>query len=73
MEDAGKLSLAGLLRKSNTIPEFKVKPIVRQVLQGIQHCHEHRICHRDIKLENILIDGGEQVRLIDFGFSSKCG
>ena len=58
MEDAGKLSLAGLLRKNNTIPEFKVKPIFRQILQGIQHCHQNRICHRDIKLENILIDGG---------------
>ena len=32
MEDAGKLSLAGLLRKSNTIPEIKVKDIFRQVV-----------------------------------------
>ena len=61
------------MRKNNTIAERKVKVIFRQILQGIQHCHESRICHRDIKLENILIDGEEQVRLIDFGFSSKCG
>ena len=73
MEDGGKLSLAGLLRKSNTIPEFKVKRIFRQIVEGIRHCHERRICHRDIKLENILIDGSEQVRLIDFGFSATCG
>lgn len=73
MEDGGKLSLAGLLRKSNTIPEFKVKNIFKQILEGVSHCHQHNICHRDIKLENILIDGDNQVRLIDFGFSSKCG
>mgnify|MGYP000716488853 CR=1 FL=1 len=73
MEDGGKLSLAGLLRKKNTIPEAQVKPIFKQVLEGIQHCHENKICHRDIKLENVLIDGSETVRLIDFGFSSRSG
>lgn len=39
MEDGGKLSLAGLLRKTNTIPEYKVKNIFRQILEGINHCH----------------------------------
>jgi len=73
MEDGGKLSLAGLLRKNNTLSEGKVKNIFKQILEGISHCHDHKICHRDIKLENILINGNGHVRLIDFGFSSKCG
>lgn len=37
-------------------------------------CHEHHIAHRDIKLDNILVDmtqPGYPTKLIDFGFSSQ--
>lgn len=73
MEDGGKLSLAGLLRKNKTIPEAETKKIFKQILLGIEYCHKHHICHRDIKLENILVDTNSRVKIIDFGFSSKCG
>lgn len=35
MEDGGKLSLAGLMRKNKTLPETKAKNIFRQILQGV--------------------------------------
>lgn len=73
MEDGGKLSLAGLLRKSKTIPEDDTKSIFRQLLEGIRYCHQQRVCHRDLKLENILIDSENKVKIIDFGFSARCG
>jgi serine/threonine protein kinase len=73
MEDAGKLSLAGLLRRTNTLPEAQARPLFRQLLQAVVHCHSRSICHRDIKLENILVDQDQRLRLIDFGFSAKCG
>lgn len=56
MEDGGKLSLAGLLRKSKTIPEELTKHIFKQIVAGIKYIHESNISHRDLKLENILID-----------------
>lgn len=72
MEDGGKLSLAGLLRKCKTVPEPLAKSIFRQLVEGVRYCHQQNICHRDIKLENILVNEDHLVKIIDFGFSSKC-
>ena len=35
----------------------------------MKYAHKKDVCHRDIKLENILVDEGLNVRLIDFGFA----
>lgn len=37
----------------------------------MRYCHAHKICHRDLKLENILVDEANIVKVIDFGFSSR--
>ena len=36
---------------------------------GISFCHKKNVVHRDIKLENILLDENNKIRIIDFGFS----
>uniref|UniRef100_A0A3B3IL48 non-specific serine/threonine protein kinase n=1 Tax=Oryzias latipes TaxID=8090 RepID=A0A3B3IL48_ORYLA len=46
---------------------------MEQIVQGLKELEEKNIFHRDIKLENILIETGSDVpraRLIDFGMSS---
>ena len=37
-------------------------------MEGIEYCHNKNIVHRDIKLENIMIDSNLNIKIIDFGF-----
>lgn len=68
MEYNHSVNLKYFLQK-NKLPLSRIKTIFRKVLQIIQKCHEALIAHRDIKLENILIDSKMNIQVIDFGFS----
>src|SRR5947208_2170388 len=37
--------------------------------QGIAFCHDHRVLHRDLKPQNILINNKGQLKLADFGLA----
>lgn len=57
-----------------SIPERRVSEeegamIFMQIMSAIEYMHNQDISHRDIKLENILIENGsKKVKIIDFGF-----
>ena len=51
------------------LEESEVKRIFKQVVQALDYCHSLNIVHRDIKLENILLDKQLNIKIIDFGFS----
>ncbi|MFW9769522.1 MAG: protein kinase [Candidatus Thorarchaeota archaeon] len=44
-----------------------------QILEGLQEAHEAGIVHRDIKPGNIIIDGKDRPRLVDFGLAMVSG
>jgi len=46
------------------------KRLFFQVCQGIKYLHDRHIVHRDVKLENLLLDEQGAVKIIDFGFST---
>jgi calcium-dependent protein kinase len=45
--------------------------IIKQVLSGIAYCHDKDVAHRDLKPENILISKSKQIKIIDFGLSTR--
>ena len=47
------------------------RTIFKQIVSAIAYLHSKKIAHRDIKLENILINKHKQIKLIDFGFALK--
>merc|ERR1719207_415071 len=49
----------------------EAKRIFRQLIDGVGYCHEQMVVHRDIKPENILMDADFNIKLADFGLSSK--
>lgn len=40
-----------------------------QLLEGIAYCHVHRVLHRDLKPQNLLIDNRGHIKLADFGLA----
>lgn len=64
-------NLLSYLRKRRKLPELHAKYIFKQLIQALAHLHDNLIVHRDIKLENILLDGHGQVKIVDFGVSTR--
>ena len=42
---------------------------MHQLLSGIAYCHAHRVLHRDLKPQNLLIDNRGTIKLADFGLA----
>jgi len=56
--------------RTKALSESKVRNIMHQVIQAVQHCHNHGYFHRDMKPENLLISG-DLVKLADFGLARE--
>lgn len=71
MEFVGEMSLQSYMKtkQNKKLDENEARRLFRQVVEGINYCHSKNIVHRDIKLENILLDKEHNVKIIDFGFS----
>ncbi|MFT4623256.1 MAG: tetratricopeptide (TPR) repeat protein/tRNA A-37 threonylcarbamoyl transferase component Bud32 [Myxococcota bacterium] len=51
----------------------RIESIVVQVARALAYVHERGLVHRDITPGNIMIDGGDRVRLMDFGVVKELG
>ncbi|XP_066444753.1 hormonally up-regulated neu tumor-associated kinase-like [Eleutherodactylus coqui] len=58
------------LSEKNKIEEREAKSYIRQIVTAVEHLHRKGIVHRDIKLENILLDDESNIKLVDFGLSN---
>ena len=90
MEYCNGGDLTGCLRKYKSIyhrpfSEEIVQYLMRQIIEAIKVIHSHKIIHRDIKLDNILVSFENdydknnvnmmkaQIKIIDFGLATKLG
>jgi calcium-dependent protein kinase len=70
MEKAKGLDMLDYLFSVKTMTEFNAAKIIKQILKWIKHMNSLGLWHRDIKLENIMVDPDTlHVKLVDFGFS----
>ena len=60
-------NLQNFVKKRRKLCEKTAKILYRQLIQGIRYIHSKGIVHRDIKLENILLDLNNIVKICDFG------
>ena len=60
-------NLFSFVKKRRKLSEKKAKFLFKQIILGIQYIHSKNIVHRDIKLENILIDLNNNIKICDFG------
>ncbi|XP_051032307.1 putative sperm motility kinase W [Phodopus roborovskii] len=69
MEYVPGKNLEMFLRNVAYLTEDEARPIFQQVVTAVHFLHQRLIAHRDIKLENILIDRAGNVKLCDFGLA----
>ncbi|KTF75659.1 hypothetical protein cypCar_00034685 [Cyprinus carpio] len=58
-----------ILEDDGSLPENQVREIACQLVSALYYLHSHRILHRDMKPQNILLGKGGVVKLCDFGFA----
>ncbi|XP_051984080.1 traf2 and NCK-interacting protein kinase-like isoform X8 [Xyrauchen texanus] len=73
MEFCGAGSVTDLIKntKGNSLREDWTAYISREILRGLTHLHDHKVIHRDIKGQNVLLTENAEVKLVDFGVSAQ--
>ncbi|XP_073795297.1 uncharacterized protein isoform X2 [Danio rerio] len=70
MELCGGGDLMDRICERKRLDEREVRRFTRQILSAVEHLHRHGIVHRDLKIENFLLDEHNNIKIVDFGLSN---
>nr|XP_034824659.1 uncharacterized protein LOC117982418 isoform X2 [Maniola hyperantus] len=70
MEYCSGGELYDYLSQKKVLEEDEARRLFRQIATAVYYCHIHKICHRDLKLENVLLDDTGSAKIADFGLSN---
>lgn len=59
------------IKRGGRLKETEGRKIFQQLIDGVSYCHKQGVFHRDLKLENILLDSAGNIKICDFGFSAS--
>ncbi|RWS15746.1 serine/threonine protein kinase-like protein [Dinothrombium tinctorium] len=70
MQYASGGELYEYVSERKVLNDNEARRIFRQVATAVYYCHKNKVCHRDLKLENILLDEKGNAKIGDFGLSN---
>ena len=70
LEYATKGELIDFIYSTGKFEEKVARYFFRELIEGLNYMHENRICHRDLKCQNILLDSKFNLKIADFGGAS---
>nr|XP_051707824.1 MAP/microtubule affinity-regulating kinase 4 [Oryctolagus cuniculus]XP_051707825.1 MAP/microtubule affinity-regulating kinase 4 [Oryctolagus cuniculus]XP_051707826.1 MAP/microtubule affinity-regulating kinase 4 [Oryctolagus cuniculus]XP_051707827.1 MAP/microtubule affinity-regulating kinase 4 [Oryctolagus cuniculus] len=71
MDYASGGDLEQYVAERGRLREAEARLMFNQALSAVHYCHSKRVVHRDLKLENFLLDAGLNIKLTDFGLSCR--
>ena len=69
MEFIDGVGLDRVISAAGRLPVERAAALAAQVADGLDFAHRHNVVHRDIKPANIMVEGGDRVKVTDFGIA----